>query len=122
MRSLRPHPHKHDERGLATVEFVLLVPLLAALIFTIATVGAFFYRKSDVTGQAYYAARNVALTGAVGTLPADSAPTIDRACPIGPNPGDAIVTVSKPDYNITLVLVKVSRPLSAQGKYPCNPS
>jgi Flp pilus assembly protein TadG len=120
MRS-RSHSHKHDDSGLATIEFVLLVPFLATLIFAVASVGGFFYEKTNVTGQAYHAARSVALTGSVGTLPAESTATINAAC--APGVKDAVVTVSAGTYDFDIpALTLASRPLTATGKYPCNPA
>jgi len=120
MRS-QPHSPKHDDRGLATIEFVLLVPFLSILIFAVASIGGFFYKKTNVTGQAYHAARSVALTGAVGTLPAGSTATINTAC--APGITNAVVTVSAGTYAFVIpVITLTSSPLTATGKYPCNPA
>jgi Flp pilus assembly protein TadG len=110
-----------DDKGLATIEFVLIVPFLFALVFAVASVGGFFYRKADVTGTAYSAARSLALTGAPGALPAGSSITSQTNCTTGVK--DAVVTVTRGTYTFSIPLITLlSKPLTATGKYPCNPT
>lgn len=56
------------DRGVVALEFVLIVPLLLALVMTIVQFGLFFNKKVDVTSSARQAARTLAL-GATPTYP-----------------------------------------------------
>jgi Flp pilus assembly protein TadG len=42
--------NERDDRGVVALEFVLVAPFLIALLFSIASFGAFFSKKVEVTG------------------------------------------------------------------------
>ena len=113
-------PHsKRNDRGLVTVEFILILPLFMMFLIGLITAGVYFFDRSDVRGQAYNAARSVALTGDLGVYDDDA--TIDTSC-TGTNK-DAVVTVDRGDRSFDFFLFTVPAPrLKATGKFPCNPS
>jgi hypothetical protein len=52
---------KRDDSGVVTIEFVLVIPFLMALIFAIASFGLWFSKQNEVTGAARNVARALAL-------------------------------------------------------------
>jgi Flp pilus assembly protein TadG len=55
-------PHfKRDDRGLVTVEFVLILPVLIMLFLLILSMGSYFLARNAAADQARIGARNLAL-------------------------------------------------------------
>lgn len=54
---------KRDDRGVVAIEFVLVAPILIALVFAIACFGMWFSQYVQVTGDARDVARSIALGG-----------------------------------------------------------
>lgn len=113
-------PHsKRNDRGLVTVEFIMIVPLFMMFLIGLITAGVYFFNLSDVRGQAYNAARSVALTGGLGDYSANA--TIIASC-TGTNK-NAVVTVDRGVASLDFSLFTYSAPpLQATGRYPCTPS
>jgi Flp pilus assembly protein TadG len=65
---------RRDDRGVVALEFVLVAPVLVALIFAIACFGLWFSKDVQVTGDARSVARAMALEG----------PSWTSALPLGP--------------------------------------
>jgi Flp pilus assembly protein TadG len=111
-----------DNKGVVAVELVIVFPILLTLITAIISVGGYLGRKTDVTGQAYNAARSLALTGSVGTLSGTTV-TSSTPCPAS-GPGTAVVTLvptSGSTYAIKVFGIStVTKSMSATGRYPCN--
>ena len=120
--SRSPHTsRKRNDRGVVAIEFVLVAPILFMLIFAVAEFGAFFEKKTDVTGQAYNAARSLALTGSVGALPAGNNVASSSGC--GGAATNAVVTISQGTYTFSVPFIPLgSQPLVATGRFPCNPT
>jgi Flp pilus assembly protein TadG len=114
---------RKDERGVVAVELVVVFPILLMLFTAILSVGGYLVSRTDVTGQAYNAARNLALTGSVGAISSNVKVESQTPCPAS-GPGTAIVQVAPmggDNYSIKVAgIPTVTKSLVITGKYPCN--
>ncbi len=130
---------KSRDRGVAAVEFALVVPVLLLIIFGIIDFGRMLNAQITLTGAAREGVRLAALgyaNAAIQARVAAAAPdltgvtvTVAASCPPGAGPGaDAQVDVSDPFSFITpigavagLFGVGLGAPieLTAQGVMPC---
>jgi Flp pilus assembly protein TadG len=74
-----------DDRGSATVELVVLAPLVGILLLAVVVVGRVQVARADVEGAARSAARELALArdpnAAIGTVESGVAATLDVGSP-----------------------------------------
>ena len=116
------HLHgRDDQSGVVALEFVLVAPLLIALIFTIAQFGIFFSNKVETESVARDAARTLAIGGptAVVTVPAGWTATGVVKCATGDTANNASVTFSR-TYTFSIPFVPLgSKTITATGKMRC---
>jgi Flp pilus assembly protein TadG len=105
---------RRDDRGVVAIEFVLVAPVLVALIFAIACFGSWFSKDVQVTGDARNVARAMALEGpswtaALPTGPGNPAtlpsgatikPGSTTTCAAGDSTDNASVTLTLPGSSI----------------------
>jgi Flp pilus assembly protein TadG len=115
---------KHDDQGVVALELVLIAPFLIALIFTIASFGAFFSKKVEVTSAARDAARQVALKlTPVDQFTGGSDDHIDisvtKSCETSPT--DAVVTATlHGGYTFSIPFIPLgTKPITATGTMRC---
>ena len=59
---MHPSPHsKRNDRGLVTVEFVMILPVLIMLFLLTHSMGSYFFARNSAADQARIGARNLAL-------------------------------------------------------------
>ena len=116
---------KRDDRGVVALELVLVAPFLIALIFVIASFGAFFSRKVEVTSAARDAARTLALRG-TPTYPAGMTPSAVVTCAAGDTTNNASVTLTAsytfslpPPILDKLPILNGPKPITAEGTMRC---
>jgi hypothetical protein len=119
MRKVHSTRSKRDDRGVVALELVLVAPFLIALIFSIASFGAFFSKKVDVTSAARDAARTLALrktpTYPVGMTVVGTPTT----CAPGDNTNNASVTLTA-SYTFSIPLVPLgTKTITATGTMRC---
>ncbi len=111
-----------DDRGVVALEFVLVIPFLIALLLAIASFGAFFSKKVEVTSAARDAARTLALRG-TPTYPAGMSPVSGSVvtCAAGDTTSNASVTVTLTGgYTFNIPLIPLgNRPITATGIMRC---
>ena len=121
MRTSTPPPGDPDDRGVVAVEFVLVAPLLIALILMIAQFGIFFSAKVETESVARDAARTLALGGpsaVVVTPPGWTASGI-VTCPAGNTSSDAVVTFTR-TYTFSIPGVPLgTKTITATGRMRC---
>jgi|SRR5687768_6341446 Flp pilus assembly protein TadG len=118
MRNSHPTDSKRDDRGVVALEFVLVAPFLIALIVAIASFGAFFSKKVDVTGASRDAARTLALRG-TPTYPAGMTPSGVVTCAAGDTTSNASVTLTT-TYTFSIPLVPLgTKTITATGTMRC---
>jgi Flp pilus assembly protein TadG len=103
------------------LEFILVVPILIALIVTIAQFGIFFSKKVETESTARDAARTLALGGptAVVTTPAGWTATGVVKCAAGDTANNATVTFSRP-YTFSVPFIPLgTKTITATGKMRC---
>jgi Flp pilus assembly protein TadG len=71
-RARRLRARSPDERGAATTEMVLIMPVLISFLFLVVAAGRLTDAKSDVVGAANDAARAASLAGTQGAAVADA--------------------------------------------------
>jgi Flp pilus assembly protein TadG len=86
-------PHsKRNDRGLVTIEFVMILPVLVLLLLLILSMGSYFLARNAAADQARIQARNAALACTEtevnsGTIKSKSVtPTFTWVVPIIPKP------------------------------------
>jgi hypothetical protein len=78
---MRPSPHaRRDDRGVVAIEFVLVFPLLAMLLFGIVSCGLFLSAKTQASGLAYSRGRSLALNLTPAALPSGATATVSGSC------------------------------------------
>jgi Flp pilus assembly protein TadG len=108
---------KRDDRGVVALELVLVAPLLIALIITIASFGAFFSKKVEVTGAARAAARELALRRTPDY--AGFTPSGVATCPAGNTTSNASVTLTT-NYTFSIPFISLgTQPITATGTMRC---
>ncbi len=118
MRNSHSNRSKRDDRGVVALELVLVFPFLVALIFSIASFGAFFSKKVDVTSAARDAARTLALRG-TPTYPAGMTPSGVVTCAAGDTTSNASVTLTA-SYTFSIPLIPLgTKPITATGTMRC---
>jgi Flp pilus assembly protein TadG len=118
MRKSHSSRSRHDDRGVVALEFVLVAPFLIALIFAIASFGAYFSMKVDVTSAARDAARDLALQE-TPTYPPDVTPSGVVTCAPGDTDGNASVTLTA-SYTFSIPLIPLgTKPITATGTMRC---
>jgi len=118
MRKSHTTRSKRDDRGVVALELVLIAPFLIALIFAIASFGAFFSKKVDVTSAARDAARTLALRK-TPTYPAGVTPSGVVTCAAGDTSNNASVTLTA-SYTFSIPLIPLgTRPITATGTMRC---
>ena len=113
---------KRDDQGVVALEFVLVAPILFALIFTIAQFGIFFSRQVETESTARDAARTLAIGGptAVVTAPAGWTVTGVVKCATGDTSSNATVTFSRTyTFSISPFLPLGTKTITATGKMRC---
>ena len=114
-----------DDRGVVALEFVLVAPILIALIFSIAQFGVFYARKVEVESAARDAARTLALSP--GMAPAAAVPpgmTLDSSktnvgCVEGNTTSDARVNLVS-DFVFSIPGIPVAtKTIRVEGKMRC---
>ena len=118
MRKSHSIRSNRDDRGVVAIEFVLVAPFLIALIFAIASFGAFFSRKVEVTGAAREAARTLALRG-TPTYPAGMTSSGVVTCAAGDTTNNASVTLSS-SYTFSIPFIPLgTKTITATGTGVC---
>ena len=118
MRRSPTTPPVRDDRGVVALEFVLVAPFLIALLFAIASFGAFFSKKVEVTGAVRDAARTLALRG-TPVYPAGMTPSGVVTCVPGDTTGNASVTLTAA-YTFSIPFVPLgTRTITATGRMRC---
>jgi Flp pilus assembly protein TadG len=113
-----PTAQSSRDRGVAAIEFVLVLPLLVALLFAIASFGVFFSRKVEVTSAARDAARTLAL-GGTPTYPSGMTASGVVTCPPGNTTSNASVTLTT-DYTFSVPFIPLgTRTITATGTMRC---
>ena len=111
-------PDDCDDRGVVALELVLVTPLLFALLMSIASFGAFFSKKVEVTGAAQDAARTLALR-ASPVYPAGMSPSGVVTCAPGDTQNNASVTLTA-TYTFSIPFVPLgTKAISAKGMRRC---
>lgn len=102
-----------DDRGVVAIEFVLIAPLLVALIFAIASFGLWFSKDVEVTSDARNVARALALRDPnwadPSKRPSGAAIQTYTPCAAGDTTDDAVVTLT---YNGAALVSVPGVPLS----------
>lgn len=118
MRNFNPNQSKADDQGVVALEFVLVLPFLMTLLIAIASFGAFFSKKVDVTSAARDAARTLALRGNP-TYPAGMTPSNIVTCAAGDTTNNASVTLTS-SYVFSIPLIPLgSKKITATGTMRC---
>ena len=107
-----------NDRGLVALEFVLIFPVLLALLVAIGSFGAYFNKKIDVTSAARDAARTLAL-GQPVTYPSGMTPSAVVACAAGDTTNNASVTLTASYTFIIPFLLNETRSITATGTMRC---
>lgn len=121
---ISPPTHRHDDdRGVVSVEFVLIFPFLFALLMAIGSFGNYFSKKVDVTSAARDAARTLALSPATSpSVPAGWTLTVQETCSateMASHSGNAEVTFSV-NFNFSIPFVPLGpQTISQQGRMRC---
>lgn len=118
MRTSHRTGNRRDDQGVVALEMVLVAPFLIALIFTIASFGAFFSRKVEVTSAARDAARTLALRG-TPTYPSSMTPSGVVTCAAGDNTNNASVTLTA-NYTFSIPFIPLgTKTITATGTMRC---
>ena len=118
MRNSHTHQRSADDSGVVALEFVLVVPFLLALLLAIASFGAFFSKKVDVTSAARDAARTLALRG-TPTYPSGVVASGIVTCAVGDTTSNASVTLTS-TYDFSIPLIPLgTRTITATGTMRC---
>jgi len=121
MRKSQVLQTKRTDQGVVALEFVLVAPILVALIFTIAQFGIFFSRQVETESTARDAARTLALGGpaAVVTAPAGWTVTGVVKCATGDTSNNASVTFTR-TYTFSIPFIPIgTKTITATGKMRC---
>jgi Flp pilus assembly protein TadG len=114
---MRRSPHTQDDRGVAIIEFVFVMPLLLMLIVAIAQFGLYYSANVDAQGVARDAARSLALRQTPnygGYTPSGVA-----TCAVGDTTNNATVTLTG-SYTFSLPLIDLgTKAITATGKMRC---
>jgi Flp pilus assembly protein TadG len=106
------------DRGVVAIEFVLVAPFLVALIVAIASFGAYFSQKVDVTSAARDAARTLALRK-TPTYPSGMTASSVTTCAAGDTTNNASVTLTA-TYTFSIPFVPIgTKTISATGTMRC---
>jgi hypothetical protein len=109
---------ERNDRGVVALEFVLVAPFLFALLFAIASFGAFFNKKIEVTSAAHDAVRTLALRGSP-VYPAGMTPSAVVTCAPGDVRSNASVTLTA-NYTFSIPFVPLgTRTVTAKGTMRC---
>jgi len=118
MRNLRRTHSTLDDEGVAALEFVLVAPFLIALLFAIASFGAFFATKVEVTSAARDAARTLALRG-TPSYPTGMSPSAVVTCAAGDTTNNASVTLTA-SYTFSIPFIPLgTKSITATGTMRC---
>lgn len=118
MRNTRHQVPATKDEGVVAIEFVLVLPFLIALLLAIASFGAYFNKKIDVTDAARDAARTLALRG-TPTYPTGMTPSSIVTCTAGDTTNNASVTLST-DFTFSIPFIPLgTKTISATGTMRC---
>jgi Flp pilus assembly protein TadG len=73
---MRRHKTDRDDRGLVTIEFVLIAPFLFMLVFLLISLGMYFNAKMTASDQARTQARNAAIACTPTATPSTVSATV----------------------------------------------
>ena len=120
MRTSKTKHPSSDDRGVVALEFVLVFPFLIGLVLAIASFGAFFSKKVEVTSAARDAARTFALGGNPNP-PNGMSFVLGKPCAAGDTTSNATVTVTLTGgYTFNIPLIPLgNRPITATGTMRC---
>lgn len=109
---------RHEDRGVAALEFVLVVPFLLALVFAIASFGVFFSTKLEVTSASRDAARSLALRQ-TPTYPSGMTATNVVTCAANDVNNNASVTLSS-NFTFSIPFINLgTATITAVGTMRC---
>ena len=117
---MRRSPHKHDDRGIVLIEFVLIAPILMMLLLGIVEFGQYYNQRVQVTGAARDGARSLALGGPADINGGDgiTVSLSSAACPPRSDPAfvtrDVTATATMP-YTIDVPLFPRSGTITVSG-------
>ena len=79
-------PHKHDDRGIVLIEFVLIAPILMMLLLGIVEFGQYYNQRVQVTGTGGMAHVHSRWAGPPTPTPAMASPSASQVRPVLPAP------------------------------------